>query len=103
MKIIHQNGFTDEELMTYRPTIYRNTLDSAQTIVLAMRKIGLDCIDPNNRVRFNSFTSSLLLELHLRHLRSTQSVSLTTESTHHPLSFFLPQSPKPSTNCGKTQ
>ena len=50
MKIIHQNGFTDEELMTYRPTIYRNTLDSAQAIVLAMRKFGLDCVDPNNRV-----------------------------------------------------
>ncbi|KAG8220568.1 guanine nucleotide binding protein, alpha subunit [Butyriboletus roseoflavus] len=50
MKIIHQGGFTDEELMTYRPTIYRNTLDSAQAIVLAMRKIGLDCVDPNNRV-----------------------------------------------------
>jgi guanine nucleotide-binding protein subunit alpha len=49
MKIIHQNGFTDEELMTYRPTIYRNTLDSAQAIVLAMRKFGLDCVDPNNR------------------------------------------------------
>ena len=54
MKIIHQNGFTDEELMTYRPTIYRNTLDSAQAIVLAMRKIGLDCVDPNNRVCFYS-------------------------------------------------
>ncbi|KAH0828873.1 guanine nucleotide binding protein, alpha subunit [Lanmaoa asiatica] len=50
MKIIHQNGFTDEERMTYRPTIYRNTLDSAQAIVLAMRKIGFDCIDPSNRV-----------------------------------------------------
>ncbi|KAG6377669.1 hypothetical protein JVT61DRAFT_14434 [Boletus reticuloceps] len=50
MRIIHQNGFTDEELMTYRPTIYRNTLDSAQAIVLATRKIGLEYIDPNNRV-----------------------------------------------------
>ncbi|KAG6373941.1 G-protein alpha subunit-domain-containing protein [Boletus reticuloceps] len=50
MPFIHQNGFTDEELMTYRPTIYRNTLDSAQAIYLAMRKIGPKCIDPNNRV-----------------------------------------------------
>ncbi|KAI6101041.1 guanine nucleotide binding protein, alpha subunit [Pisolithus croceorrhizus] len=49
MKIIHQNGFTNEELMTYRPTIYRNTLDSAQAIVLAMRKINVDCVNPLNR------------------------------------------------------
>lgn len=55
MKIIHQNGFTDEELMSYRPTIYRNTLDSAQAIVLAMRKIGLDCVEPSNRVSLTSF------------------------------------------------
>ncbi|KAF9218739.1 guanine nucleotide binding protein, alpha subunit [Gyrodon lividus] len=50
MKIIHQHGFTDDELMTFRPTIYRNTLDSAQAIVLAMRKINVDCVDPINRV-----------------------------------------------------
>ncbi|KAF8425004.1 heterotrimeric G protein alpha subunit [Boletus edulis BED1] len=50
MKVIHQNGFTDEELMTYRSTIYQNTLDSAQAIVLAMSKIDLECVDPNNRV-----------------------------------------------------
>ncbi|KIM55445.1 hypothetical protein SCLCIDRAFT_1221134 [Scleroderma citrinum Foug A] len=49
MKIIHQNGFTNEELMGYRPTIYRNTVDSAQAIVLAMRKINVDCISPLNR------------------------------------------------------
>ena len=81
MKIIHQNGFTN----------------SAQTIVLAMRKIGLDCVDPNNRVPFNSFTPNLLLGPHLRHLRSTQTVSLTAELTHHPLSFFLLILPKLST------
>jgi len=49
MKIIHQNGFTDSERMTFRPTIYRNTLDSAQAIVLAMRKINVDCVDPTNQ------------------------------------------------------
>ncbi|KAH7883433.1 guanine nucleotide binding protein, alpha subunit [Phlebopus sp. FC_14] len=50
MKIIHQNGFSNDELMTFRPTIYRNTLDSAQAIVLAMRKISVDCVDALNRV-----------------------------------------------------
>jgi guanine nucleotide-binding protein G(i) subunit alpha len=51
MKIIHQNGFTESELMTFRPTIYRNTLDSAQAIVLQMRNMNVECVTPANRVR----------------------------------------------------
>ncbi|KAG9308008.1 guanine nucleotide binding protein, alpha subunit [Chiua virens] len=50
LKILHQNGFTDEELMSYRPAIYQNTLESAQAVLLAMRKIGLSCVDLNNRL-----------------------------------------------------
>ncbi|OJA19757.1 hypothetical protein AZE42_06784 [Rhizopogon vesiculosus] len=50
MKIIHQNGFTKDELMTFRPTIYRNTIDSAQAIVLQMRNMNVECITPANRV-----------------------------------------------------
>ncbi|TFK45405.1 guanine nucleotide binding protein, alpha subunit [Heliocybe sulcata] len=49
MKIIHQNGFSKDELATFRPIIYKNLLDSAQAIVLAMRKLGVDCVEPVNR------------------------------------------------------
>nr|AAD45319.1 heterotrimeric G protein alpha subunit [Suillus bovinus] len=49
MKIIHQNGFNENELMTFRPTIYRNTLDSAQAIVLQMRNMNVECATPANR------------------------------------------------------
>ncbi|KAG1788681.1 heterotrimeric G protein alpha subunit [Suillus plorans] len=49
MKIIHQNGFTPDELMVFRPTIYRNTLDSAQAIVLQMRNMNVECVLPANR------------------------------------------------------
>ncbi|KZP09516.1 G-protein alpha subunit [Athelia psychrophila] len=49
MKIIHQDGFNHNELMTYRMTVYRNLVDSAQAIILAMRKIGVDCETPSNR------------------------------------------------------
>jgi guanine nucleotide-binding protein subunit alpha len=52
MKIIHQNGFTNDELMAFRPTIYRNTLDSAQAIVLQMRNMNVECVTPANRVRY---------------------------------------------------
>ena len=50
MKIIHQNGYTPAELKSYRLTVYRNLLESAQAIVLAMRKIGVDPVLPANRV-----------------------------------------------------
>ena len=49
MKIIHQNGYNATELGTYRQTVYRNLLESAQAIVLAMRKIGVDPVMASNR------------------------------------------------------
>ena len=54
MKIIHQNGYTPDELITFRTTIYRNLLESAHHLLLAMRKIGVDCVSPWNRVRTSS-------------------------------------------------
>ncbi|THH26854.1 hypothetical protein EUX98_g7331 [Antrodiella citrinella] len=45
MKIIHQNVYTKDELLKYRTTIYRN----AKNIMLAMRKIGVDCENLTNR------------------------------------------------------
>ncbi|KAK0437454.1 guanine nucleotide binding protein, alpha subunit [Desarmillaria tabescens] len=50
MKIIHQGGFTPQELDSYRGTVYKNVLESAQGIVQAMRKIGIDCHNYSNRV-----------------------------------------------------
>ncbi|CAJ0757418.1 21237_t:CDS:2 [Entrophospora sp. SA101] len=50
MKIIHQNGYTKEELAHYRITIYKNLIDSAQAIVYAMRKFRLESRKPINRV-----------------------------------------------------
>ncbi|KIP03061.1 hypothetical protein PHLGIDRAFT_78174 [Phlebiopsis gigantea 11061_1 CR5-6] len=49
MKIIHQNGYNDTELLGFRPTIYKNLLESAHHILLAARKIGLDFRNPVNR------------------------------------------------------
>jgi len=51
MKIIHQNGFDDRERAYYRHTIYKNLMESAQSTVLAMRKLGLVPEEPVNRVR----------------------------------------------------
>lgn len=42
MKIIHQNGYTREELLLHRLTVLKNVVDSAQALVLAMRKFELE-------------------------------------------------------------
>lgn len=49
MKIIHQNGFTREELLVHRLTVLRNLVDSAQAVVLALRKFMLEPVVPQNR------------------------------------------------------
>ncbi|KAG8984258.1 Guanine nucleotide-binding protein alpha-2 subunit [Tulasnella sp. 427] len=49
MKIIHLNGFTPQALLFFRPVIYRNLVESAQDIILAMKKLGIDFVEPSNR------------------------------------------------------
>ena len=51
MKIIHLHGYTPEELLSYRSVVNRNVVESAQALVLAMRKFGFDCQHSANRVR----------------------------------------------------
>jgi guanine nucleotide-binding protein G(i) subunit alpha len=50
MKIIHQNGYNTEELAKFKTAIYTNLVDSARDIVKAMTKIGLNPLEPANRV-----------------------------------------------------
>lgn len=42
MKIIHQNGYTRDELFLYRLTVIKNLVDSAQTVALALRRYMLE-------------------------------------------------------------
>jgi len=49
MKIIHQNGYTTDELQVFRLVVYKNLVESAQAVVQAMRKLGVDCTVPANR------------------------------------------------------
>lgn len=48
MKIIHQNGYSKEELALYRLTIYKNVLDCAKALIGAMGQFDIDFVDPNN-------------------------------------------------------
>ncbi|KAG6839665.1 hypothetical protein H0H93_005161, partial [Arthromyces matolae] len=42
-------GYSRSELLEFRPTIYKNLVDSAQAVVSYMRKLGLDCAVMKNR------------------------------------------------------
>jgi len=46
MKIIHQNGYTKEELTTYRPGIYKNIAEGAQSLVGAIKKFEIQWENP---------------------------------------------------------
>lgn len=45
MKIIHQNGYSPDELQMYRLTIYKNVIDCAKALIGAMRQFD---IEPQN-------------------------------------------------------
>lgn len=45
MKIIHQNGYTQEERALYRLTIYKNLVDCMKALIAAMQQFE---IEPDN-------------------------------------------------------
>ncbi|KAA1478282.1 G-protein alpha subunit [Dentipellis sp. KUC8613] len=49
MKIIHQNGYTPDELLAFRPLIWKNLLESAHAVIAALAKLGLEPVRPNNK------------------------------------------------------
>lgn len=48
MKIIHQNGYTVEELSMYRLTIYKNLMECAKALIGAMRQFNIEPKNPEN-------------------------------------------------------
>jgi guanine nucleotide-binding protein G(i) subunit alpha len=49
MKIIHQNGYTPDELALYRLTIYKNLVDCAKALIGAMAQFEIQFDDPQNK------------------------------------------------------
>jgi len=51
MKILHLNGFTEEEKKNYRPLIHRNTLESMQTLCAACEQLQIPYAILDNKRR----------------------------------------------------
>lgn len=49
MKIIHLKGYSDDELYNYRPTVFKNLMDCAKAVVIAMRQFEIEPQVPGNR------------------------------------------------------
>ena len=49
MKIIHQNGYTQEERALYRLTIYKNLIDCMKALIGAMRQLEFEPEDEKVR------------------------------------------------------
>lgn len=60
LKILHQNGFSQEELLEYRPVVYRNILDIGKELIEARNKFNVT-LEPNSGIteedlaRFHAF------------------------------------------------
>ena len=48
MKIIHQNGYTRDELALYRLTIFKNVLDCSKALIGAMEQFKIQYHNPEN-------------------------------------------------------
>lgn len=49
MKIIHQNGYSVEELSLYRLTVYKNLLDCMKALITAMEQFEVEFESSTNR------------------------------------------------------
>ena len=46
MRVIHGNGYSQNECMTYRPVVYSNAIESLFAILHAMKTLGIQFWDP---------------------------------------------------------
>uniref|UniRef100_A0A8C2SNN7 G protein subunit alpha o1 n=1 Tax=Coturnix japonica TaxID=93934 RepID=A0A8C2SNN7_COTJA len=55
MKIIHEDGFSGEDVKQYKPVVYSNTIQSLAAIVRAMDTLGIEYGDKERRVSSAGF------------------------------------------------
>lgn len=53
MKIIHEDGYSEEECKQYKAVVYSNTIQSIIAIIRAMGRLKVDFEDPSRAVSFS--------------------------------------------------
>ncbi len=49
MKIIHLKGYSEDELYNYRPTVFKNLLECAKTVIVAMEQFEIELGSPETK------------------------------------------------------
>jgi len=49
-RIIHENGYTQEECLAYRPVVHNNTIQSLLAVIRAMGQLRIDFSNPDRIV-----------------------------------------------------
>lgn len=55
-RIIHKNGYSEQECLEFKAVVYSNTLQSILTIVKAMALLGIDYVNPRSAVSTEPMT-----------------------------------------------
>lgn len=58
MKIIHQNGYTEEELLAYKKEIFRNIIEGMQQMINAMQRLNIQFHTPESMASHSSFADT---------------------------------------------
>ncbi|KTF84361.1 hypothetical protein cypCar_00021774, partial [Cyprinus carpio] len=50
MKIIHEDGFSGDDIKQFKPVVYSNTIQSLATILRAMETLGIEYADKGRTI-----------------------------------------------------
>ena len=81
-RIIHEEGFSDEDAKVFRPVVFSNTLQSMVSIVRAMEKLEISYGDPAREVGWEQ-------DLHIKTLLIMQT-KFPQNMNHGERPIFLP-------------
>lgn len=54
-RIIHEDGYSEEECRQYKAVVYSNTIQSIMAIIKAMGNLQIDFGDPSRAVSFHFY------------------------------------------------
>lgn len=60
-RIIHEDGYSEDECKQYRAVVYSNTIQSIMAIVKAMASLKINYSNPSRMVRHTSMVQMIAL------------------------------------------
>ena len=92
MKVIHEIGFTANEVEYYRQQVFMNLWDAMRSCLEGMQELSLRLEVPENRVRcfFSQKRSRLTGSIHQNHLYLFENQPTLTEGQPYPEEYHRP-------------